>query len=545
MLADTQAPILLSQSHLTSTLPVHQAHIICLDVSDEQRASYPGTNPTSAITPDNLAYVIYTSGSTGRPKGVAMPHRPLVNLLNWQLCASRLAPGARTLQFTSLSFDVAFQEILATWCAGGILQMISEQQRRDTLTLAHLLIEQKVERLFLPFIALQQLAEVCVAEQLWPTTLAEINTAGEQLRVTPAIRTFFAKLPACRLQNQYGPAETHVVTAYTLERDVEQWVPLPPIGGPIANNHVYLCDQQVQLVQMGVVGELYLGGIGVARGYLDRPELTAELFVPDPFGGKPGARLYKTGDMGRYLPGGTIEYLGRIDTQVKVRGYRIELGEVEAHFSQHPAVRECAVMAKEQSGGEKQLVAYLVVREGHQVSSSALRTFLKERVPEYMVPTVFMTLEAFPLTPSGKLNRQALPVPEYVQREVAEQFVAPRTETEQRLATIWEGMLNVKQIGIFDNFFELGGHSLLATQVADRMHRTFQVEIPLSSIFEMPTIADLALLVEKKQAELENSNVDAIQKVNFGNAEKLLMELEQLSEQEIDALFRNMITEEK
>jgi amino acid adenylation domain-containing protein len=361
MLENSSVQVLLTQQQLVESLPLHQAHIVCLDTDWEVIARQSEENPASGVMPDNLTYVIYTSGSTGKPKGVAMSHRPLLNLIEWQLQNSTLPDGAKTLQFSPISFDVSFQEIFSTWCAGGTLVLISDEVRRDAVQLLHFLKLEAIARLFLPFVALQQLAEVADGQEVVPTSLREVITAGEQLQITRQIANWFTKLNNCTLHNQYGPSESHVVTAFTLTGSPSSWPALPPIGRPIANTQIYLLDEQLQPVPIGVPGELYIGGIPLARGYLNRPDLTEQRFIPNPFSDKPGERLYKTGDIASYLPDGNIEYQGRSDSQVKIRGFRIELGEIEATLWQHTAVREAVVVAREDVPGDnKRLVAYVV-----------------------------------------------------------------------------------------------------------------------------------------------------------------------------------------
>ena len=364
MLADTQAPVLITTQRLLEGLPNHAGRIVCLDAEWDRMAHQAQQEPVSKVTPANLAYAIYTSGSSGQPKAVAMSHRSLCNLLSWQLQTSTHFTPVRTLQFASLSFDVSFQEIFATFYSGGTLALISEELRRDAVGWLHYLRDHSVERLFLPFVALQQLAETAAHERIVPESLREIITAGEQLHITEPIISLFNKLKDCTLHNQYGPSESHVVTAFTLTGPSDTWPSLPPIGRPISNTQIFLLDRYLNPAPVGVAAELCIGGESLARDYLNRPELTAEKFIPNPFSSKPGARLYKTGDLARYLPDGNIEFLGRIDNQVKIRGYRIELGEIEAALAQDPAVREAVVLVREDSPGERRLVVYLVVTPG-------------------------------------------------------------------------------------------------------------------------------------------------------------------------------------
>ncbi|WNG46585.1 amino acid adenylation domain-containing protein [Archangium minus] len=490
MLNASRAPVLLTQQALKDTLPASEARRLYLDADEGAWAGSSEANPESVSGPEVLAYVIYTSGSTGVPKGVAMHHRPLLNLMRWQVERSK---AKKTLQFSALSFDVSFQELFSTWGAGGELVLIPEELRLEARALLERMESSGVERLFLPFVALQNLAEVADREGLAPSRLKEIITAGEQLRVTPALRRLMKKLGGV-LENQYGPTETHVATAYRLEGSPENWPELPSIGKPIANTSVHLLDGNGEPVPVGVPGELHIGGAAVARGYLHRPELTQEKFVPDVLGVAPGRRLYRTGDYARYQADGNLEFLGRRDAQVKVRGFRIELAEVEAALARHPTVKDVAVVAREVSADGKRLVAYVVGQDGQAPAAGELKRFLKERLPEYMVPQFFVSLESFPLTPSGKVDRKSLPTPDV---EIArEEFVAPRTELEQRVADLWASLLGQGRVGAHDNFFELGGHSLLAMQVTSRLREELRVELPVRVLFESPTVAELAQRLE-------------------------------------------------
>ncbi|MEH2442452.1 amino acid adenylation domain-containing protein [Nostoc sp.] len=497
MLTDSQVTVLLTQQCLLEQLPEHQATIVCLDRDWGDIATQAQDNLDINIHPDNLAYVIYTSGSTGKPKGVAMPHRPLVNLISWQSQTSTVGFGSKTLQYTPISFDVSFQEIFATLTIGGTLVLISESMRREPTHLLQFLNQVGIERLFLPYVALQQLAEIARIEGIVPWSLREVITAGEQLRITDAIAHLFHQLPNCTLHNHYGPSETHVVTAFTLANSPINWSVLPLIGRPIANSQIYLLDSQLQPVPVGVPGELYIGGIGIARGYLNRFDLTDARFIPNPFN---NSKLYKTGDLARYLPDGNIEYLSRIDRQVKIRGFRIELGEIEALLAQHPSVKTSVLIDREDVPGQKHLVAYVVQNQQYENDSQLtleLRHFLKQKLPEYMIPTAFVCLEKLPLTPSGKLDRRALPAPDRSRPILEVALITPRTITEQKMVGIWIKILGIDRVGIQDNFFELGGNSLLAAQLMIYVRETFQVQMPVRCIFEQQTIEGLCQIVEK------------------------------------------------
>ncbi|NEP88104.1 MAG: amino acid adenylation domain-containing protein, partial [Okeania sp. SIO2C2] len=504
MMSDAQVSVLLTLESLVTLLPEHQAQIVCLDSNEELWSDCSQDNLSSEVKPSNLGYIIYTSGSTGKPKGVAMNQAALVNLTLWQQEETVVGQGAKTLQFASISFDVSFQEIFPTWSSGGTIVLVSSELRRDPLALMEYLSHKQVERVFLPFVALQQLASVASQFQKLPQ-LREVITLGEQLQVTADIVKLMKRLPQCRMQNHCGPSETHTAACYTLESDVDKWPRLPPIGRPIANTQFYILSREQQPVPVGVPGELYIGGVCLANGYLRRPELTAEKFIPNPFEKSKATRLYQTGDLARYLPDGNVEILGRIDHQVKVRGYRIETGEIEATLTQHSIVKETVVVATKDNLGTKRLVAYIVPETKTPASSNPevleteqikkLKHFLKERLPEYMIPSGFVVLSQLPLTPSGKIDRKTLSLADHVS-VVSTEYVAPETETQKVLVEIWAEVLSREKVGIHDNFFDLGGHSLLATQVVSRIRQTFNIEFPLKKIFESSTVESISKYID-------------------------------------------------
>jgi amino acid adenylation domain-containing protein len=486
MLGDARPSALVTQQSLEDSVSAYGGPVLHLD-----RMGRPDGDALGRVgVPDDLeraAYVIYTSGSTGTPKGVVMPHRPLCNLLEWQLGEFAPPAAARTLQFASLSFDVGFQDVFSTWASGGTLVLVDEMRRRDPDELLDLLIAARLERIFLPFVALEQLAEASRRRNKVPPTLREVITAGEALHVTPAIRAFFAALPGCRLVNQYGPTESHVATAYTLVGDPAEWPELPPIGRPIANAQVELRDGAGLPVPEGEPGELWLGGVVLAHGYLHRPELTAERFVENDEG-----RFYRTGDLGRVRDDGEIEFSGRLDDQVKIRGYRVELGEVEAVLARDASVAS-AVCSVRRGGPEARLIAYVIpARTG--LDTAALRAGLSRQLPPYMVPSSIVLVERFPLTPSGKIDRRALPVP--TEEPVRGAGVAPRTPLERRLAAIWREILDLPEVGVTDDFFDLGATSLAAAQLFARIESELGQKLPIAPVFQAPTIESLAQLIE-------------------------------------------------
>ncbi len=509
MLEDSGATVLLTRSSLAGRLPRRAAGILLVDqeAGGERPAAGPSVPLVREAAADDLAYVVYTSGSTGRPKGVGMPHRALVNLLEWQDPAP--ARAARTLQFASPSFDVYFQEVLSTLRSGGTLVLAPDDARLDPRALARLMEERAIERAFLPNVVLQKLAEELRDRPVRLASLREIFVAGEQLRITPPIVSLFSRLDGCALHNHYGPSETHVATSSTLRGDPSAWPALPPIGRPIANVRAFVLDALMRPVPAGLAGELYLGGEGLARGYVGRPDLTAERFVPDPFGGRPGVRLYRTGDVCRWSATGEIEFLGRADDQVKVRGVRVEPGEIEAVLERHPAVLQAAVAAPEDGAGGRRLVAYVTRRPGLEAAAPELRAFLRERLPEAMVPSEFLALEAMPLTPSGKVDRRALPAPEAAAPR-AGTTAPPRTPVEEVVEGVWSQVLGVERAGIHASFFDLGGHSLLASQVIARLRDAFGVELPMRRLFASPTIAGLAAAIDEERRGRRREDVPPI-----------------------------------
>ena len=497
MLEDSQVAVLLTQQDLVAALPVNDLQVVCLDSEWETISQQSAQTPAPLSVADNLAYVIYTSGSTGKPKGVAMTHRPLVNLVKWQIERAADGPPPRSLQFASFSFDVSFQEIFSALCAGASLVLIAEESRRDGRELLRVLEAEQVERLCVPFVALNYLAEAAEATGMWPQSLRQIMSAGEQLKTTRPLRRLFENLPGCTLDNQCGPSETHAVAAFMLPTEISEWPALPPIGRPVANVRLYILDAHMRLAPAGVPGELYIGGNNLSRGYLNRPDLTAERFVPNPFSDG-GERLYRSGDIVRYLPSGDVEWLWRKDEQVKIRGFRVELGEIETALATHRCVRDVAVLVREDVPGDKRLIAYLVTEQEQSLSNEELRGYLQESLPDYMIPSAFILLPEMPLTPSGKVNRRALPAPEEGDElSGVGSSEQPRTAMEELVCGIWAEVLKVRTIGVTDSFFDLGGHSLLAIQLISRVRQALRVEVGMQSLFDRPTVRAMAAEIEE------------------------------------------------
>jgi amino acid adenylation domain-containing protein len=508
MLEDTHAPILLTQQRLVDGLPAHNAHVVRLDRDWEEIAAESDKNPISGTAADNLAYVVYTSGSTGQPKGVEVRHQAVLRLLIG-IDYVRLDANQSFLQLAPTSFDASTFEIWGALLHGARCVIFPGKVPIPS-ELGNILRHYHVSTLWLT----ASLCNTVIDEA--PEALSEVRQllmGGEALSVSHVQRAL-GLLPGTQIINGYGPTESTTFTCcYAIPPRLDENISSISIGRPIANTEVYLLDSHLSPVPIGISSELYIGGDGLARGYLNRPELTAEKFIPHPFSHEPGARLYKTGDLARYRPDGNIEFLGRTDHQVKIRGFRIELAEVEAVLSQHPAVRETVVVAREDIRGEKKLAAYVVPNQESISTTSNLRSFLKQKLPEYMVPSSFVTLDALPLMPNGKVDRRALPAPDQSRPELIS-FVAPRTPVEELLAKIWSGVLKVEKVGVHDNFFELGGHSLLATQVISRVHDTFHLNLPLQSLFENPTIDGLARMIQTTKVGSSNSPAAAITPVS-------------------------------
>ncbi|MBW4510720.1 MAG: amino acid adenylation domain-containing protein [Scytonematopsis contorta HA4267-MV1] len=512
MLEDTQISVLLTQKSLSVELPIYQAKVICLDNDWEMIAQNSVTMPVSLVKPQNLACVFYTSGSTGNPKGVLVVHQGLVNYALAAVKDFELQSSDRILQLASLSFDVVLEELLPTWLSGATVVLRDRNTVVSGAELQKLIEQQQLTGMELTTAYWQQwVSELSLTQQTPPSSLRFVIMGGEMVLPEKLATWQQFDIP---LFHVYGLTETSITsTTYKLSHSLEEGQEVCselPIGRPMANTQIYILDRYLQPVPIGVPGELYIGGVSLARGYLNRPNLTAERFISNPFNQSFGERLYKTGDLACYLPTGDIKFLGRIDNQVKLRGFRIELGEIESLLAQHPDVEQTIVIMREDILGDKYLAAYLVANQNSTPSNSQLHNFLSEKLPEYMIPSVFVSLKTIPLTTNGKVNYQALPIPDITsQADRQKAFVAPRNSLEKQLADIWSQVLNIKQVGIHDNFFLLGGHSLLATRLISMIRDTFKVDLPLSSIFEKPTIADFVTLIVEKQVEQVDSQVIA------------------------------------
>jgi amino acid adenylation domain-containing protein len=498
MVEDSQVKVLLTQQQLIIELPETQADVVYLDQDWDLIAQEQPDNCSSAVTPENLAYIIYTSGSTGKPKGAMVAHQALVNYALEIAKQFKLKIGDRVLQFASVGFDVVVEELFPTWLSGATVVLLESKQPISGTELLQLIHKHQLTVFELPTAYWHQwVYELSQTQTPLPTCVRLIIIGGET--VSPQQLAAWQKFGS-DLVHVYGLTETTVTsTLYHLASGVyPQQLNNSnlPIGRPIANTQIYILDEALQPVPVGVVGELYIGGVGLGRGYLNRGDITAQRFIPHPFSDKGGERLYKTGDLARYLADGNIKCLGRIDHQVKFRGFRIEPGEIEAAINQHPAVCASVVVLREDEPGNKTLVAYITLDAQQQLTSIELRRFLEPNLPSYMLPTAIVMLETLPLTPNGKVDRQALPVPDLTQLIPQSNFVAASTPVEQMLAGIWKQVLGIEKLGVHDNFFDLGGHSLLATRLISRVRQVFGLELPLRSLFEEPTVAGLAKYIK-------------------------------------------------
>ena len=489
MVQDAGLKYLLTQVQFKESLTAHADKLIVVNATESPISEQSGENPETKTNPDNLAYIIYTSGSTGKPKGTLLHHRGACNLAFIQKEAFKVGPGSRILQFASLSFDAATWEFLMAMVSGSTLVLTSTETITSGQELVHFLDDQKITTVTLPPSVLAVLPKAEL-KQLQTIITAGEAVSGELVEEWGKGRIFF---------NAYGPTETTVCASMHQCRG--SYPAGPPIGKANSNFKLYVLDSYTNPLPVGVPGELCVSGIGLARGYHNRPDLTAEKFIPNPFSNIPGDRLYRTGDRVRYLADGNVEYLGRMDHQVKVRGFRIELGEIEAVLAKHPHIVDQFVMVREDKPGDKRLTAYVVSDGTEEPNASTIKAFVRQTLPEYMTPSAVVFMDTFPLTPNGKINRNLLPAPELSRSDLSAEYVAPRNETEEKLVAIITELLDVKQAGVHDNFFELGGHSLLATQFMSRLKETFSTELPLRTLFEKPTTAQIAEEIRAVQTD--------------------------------------------
>jgi len=488
MLRSCRPPVLLTQERLKQGLPqLEGTQLLCLDTARELLDAQDTSNPRSLAAPGTLAYVLYTSGSTGTPKGVLIDHRGAVTLLEWALAHYSADELRGVLAATSICFDLSVFELFAPLSCGGAVILadnalhLPELPHAGQVTLIN---------------TVPSAATELVRAGGIPASVRVVNLAGEPLPNRLA-QDLYQLGHVERVCNLYGPSEDSTYSTFAeVTRGAERE---PTIGRPLDAKQIFILDANLRPVPWGVAGELFIGGPGLARGYLHAPELTAAKFLPNPFSDAPGARMYRTGDLARLLPDGELEFLGRLDHQVKVHGFRIELGEIESALLRHPALREAVVLSREDRAGQKRLVAYAVAAGAQPPSSSELRRHLQETLPGFMVPAAFVFLPELPLTPNGKVDRRALPAPESTSPTAARAHVPPRTELERRITGIWKELLGTEHVGLEDNFFELGGHSLLMLQLHRRLAELAPAPFPLVELFHYPTVASLAGFLGRSQ----------------------------------------------
>ena len=540
-LRNAQIRHLIVDSQSSLDLEIANGHIFNLDRDLGSTDPLPLESLGVEIHLKNLAYVIHTSGSTGEPKSVAMGHESFSNLISWH---TRTLGGEnlRTLLFTPFSFDASNQELFSTICVGGILYLIDDSIRHDPFELLSFIQEKRIGRILLFFAPLQNFIIAANEQELSFPHLCDIITAGEPIKITSQLLHFFLRNNTCRFVNMYGLSETHTVTCFLFPHNPETWPGNAPIGFPISRSNVNLLDDKYELAEKGESGEIYVSGVCLARGYLNRPDLTAEKYLPCPYGDTPGDRTCRTGDVGKRLSDGTLECLGRRDHQVKIRGYRVELSEVEAIMARHPCVNKTIVVARTRGGNESldsqnrgedpvhsqavslHLVAYVVVSLQQEVSIPELRAYLQEHLPQYMIPSSFVFLEKFPLSKNGKVDRNLLPVPKMGEAYHEVQEGVPRNPIEQVLLGLWENFLELENLGIHDHFFGLGGDSLAATRLISEIRKLFQCELGVQSLFENPTVEEF----EKKLAAILGDDQKIL------NTAELILRIAELSEEEVD-----------
>jgi amino acid adenylation domain-containing protein len=528
MLENSEVSVLLTQKHLAETLPEHKGVTVYLDAQWETISQASAENPSTGVTADNLAYVIYTSGSTGRPKGIALRHQGVVNNISDLNRRFDVGAGDSVLALSSLSFDMCVYEVLGMLEAGATVILPDGEAARNPAHWAELLIRHQVTLWNSAPSLLEMLVEYVTPQpSKWPRFLRLALLGGDWIPVTlPDSLKALAR--DAQVISLGGATESSIhSTIYAVEQSDPMWKSIP-YGRPMWNQHSYILDAQQQLVPVGVAGELYLGGVGLARGYFNHPKLTAEKFIPNPFSEAPGERLYRTGDRARYRADGNMELLGRMDYQVKIRGYRIEPGEIMAALRRHSEVQDALVVIREDEPGQKRLIGYIVAAQDAMPSMTELRNFLKRTLPDYMIPSAFVALATLPLSLNGKIDRRALPPPEAMRPDLQKSFCAPRSHLEEAVAGVWCEVLGLEQIGVHDNFFELGGHSMLATQVVSRLQDIFLVDVPLRALFEAPTVAELAASLEE---------IGRLAEMDVGEIARVLIEVNKLSEDQIATLL--------
>ncbi|MEP7339451.1 MAG: amino acid adenylation domain-containing protein, partial [Acidobacteriota bacterium] len=542
MVADAGAPVLLTMQRLLRDSVNQQVQqdigrkvrIVSLDADANLIERMSEQNLVSDVSADNAAYVVYTSGSTGRPKGVVNTHGSLLNLLFWHRRVFQVTAADRASQVASMGFDASVWELWPYLTCGASVRIMDTETRLSPDKVRQWLAENEITIGWLPPVLAESLL---VEKDLSDLSLRILLAGSDKLRLHPSDSTSFTYF------NTYGPTEAAVISTYGIVPPQSEKSGLPSIGQPIENTEIYILDHLLQPVPVGVCGDLYIGGDGLSRGYLGQPALTAEKFIPNPFGSAIGERLYRTGDLARYLESGNIEFMGRSDAQIKIHGFRIELGEIETLLSGHPGVNAAAVTVQEDSPLSKRLVAYVVPQNDYEINSDDLRGFLRQRLPEYMLPAAFASIASLPLSPNGKVDRRALPKFDISLAASAADYAPPRTAVEAELVELWRDLLNLDRISIHHSFFAAGGHSLLATQLAFRIREAFGIELPLREIFESPTVAGLAAAIERSRqtnGKIEPARIQAVPR-GARTLDELIEELNQLSEAEAQSLLATQV----
>jgi surfactin family lipopeptide synthetase A len=495
MLQDCRAQLVLATEELRGLFPEAPIPVCCLDTLRDSLTRERCDNPANRALDENLAYIMYTSGSTGKPKGVMISHRNVVGFLHSFKSITKDGPWRVGTSVATFGFDTSVEEFFSPLCFGGTLHLLDPEESMNAARMADYLSSHQVTTSYiLPFFLSGIAGHLRSMREHLELKCVITGLEAKKERVLQEMRDVSERM--C-IWNAYGPTEvTYGATAFefTSSTDPDRDA---PIGRPFPNYQVFVVDSHLQPLPVGVCGELIIGGVGLSRGYFNRPDLTADRFIPNPFSREVGSRLYRTGDLARYLPDGNLEFLGRRDHQIKIRGFRVELGEIEAVLAEHPQVQRAAVLAHTTSEGDTRLTAYVVPCRNSAPAAYEIRAYLNAKLPRHMVPSSFVMLDALPMTPGGKVDRRALPAPEQIRPELEEAFVAPRTPCEEKLAGIWAEFLGFDQVGVHDNFFALGGHSLLATQIMSRIRRAFRIQIPLRRLFQTPTIAGLAEYIER------------------------------------------------
>jgi amino acid adenylation domain-containing protein len=523
MAKDADLRVILTQEKFQKRLSQLGVEHIHLDADWPDIGREKESTPVSQGWADSLAYVIFTSGSTGRPKGVEVEHRQILNYVEGILEQLKLPAGSSFAMVSPITADLGNTMLYPALATGGTLHIISEDRATDSVALGAYFQYHQPDCLKIVPSHLASLLIGSTPAEVLPQKRLVVGGESCQWQLVEKVQ---ALIPGCRVINHYGPTETTVgVTTHHADATDRSTIHSPsvPIGRPLPNSQLYILDSHQSPVPLGVAGEVYIGGRGLSRGYAGAPELTAEKFVPHSYSEEPGARLYKTGDRAKFQSDGTIEFLGRIDHQLKIRGFRIELSEVESVLGQHPAVEETVVIAREDVQGDKRLAAYVVPSNGSTLTFSEMRSFLKEKLPDYMIPSALVFLDLLPLTPNGKVDRRALPTPDLERSRLETKFIAPRTPVEKVLAEIWREVLGLERVGVNDNFFELGGHSLLATQVVSRVYQKFKIELSLRVFLEKPTVAGLTEVLENYETVPGQASAIAqiLEKIDAMDAEEI------------------------